>query len=268
MIKIVASDYDGTLIQDGRISSDTVEMIRKFQAQGHLFGVVTGRDYVIGFQLFKQENAFPFDFIISHNGAVAYDREGKVLFTQSVNGDLKWHETTLVQRLVEMCLKMTGNHCGIAFEKSRLKFHPDSLKGMDVDASIYSPLSALQNVRDFNMANARCDTEKHAAQVVEALKKEFGDLLNLSQNGRYIDISSGGVDKSTGIARYAEIMHVSLDNIWTAGDNYNDVPMLQKYHGCAMSSGVESAAQAAEYVCDSVGDVIKIALNHQCEIKS
>lgn len=55
-------------------------------------------------------------------------------------------------------------------------------------------------------------------------------------------------------------MGIAHENIWTAGDNFNDVTMLENFHGCAMSHGVEEAITAAEYVCDNVADVIKIIL--------
>lgn len=262
MRNIVASDYDGTLNQGG-ISADTVEMIQKLQAEGHLFGIVTGRDYSGGFRLFKREKRFPFDFIISHNGAVAYDQEGNILFSQFLNGSMEWRGSTLVQELIRICLEMTGNPCGVAFERLKLNFHPDSLSEGKGDISAYSPISVLQDIKEFNLANALCDTPERAGQIVEALKKEFGNLINPVQNGRCIDISPGGVDKSTGIAHYAEIMNVPLSNIWTVGDNYNDISMLRNYHGCAMASGVESAAQVAEHICDNVGDVIKIILNQK-----
>ena len=80
---IVATDYDGTLRQ-GEVSEDTVDMIRQFRAAGHLFGVVTGRTYENGYAVFRKQNLFPFDFIISHNGAVGYDEEGNILFARSV----------------------------------------------------------------------------------------------------------------------------------------------------------------------------------------
>lgn len=102
---------------------------------------------------------FLFDFVVSHNGAVAYDSEGNVLFSQAVNGNMKWRNSTLVQELVKICLQETGRHCGVAFEKSRIYFHPDSLKRKEVDNSFYSPLSALQQVEEFN-ANASCKNEE------------------------------------------------------------------------------------------------------------
>ncbi|MBR2972716.1 MAG: HAD hydrolase family protein, partial [Clostridia bacterium] len=98
------------------------------------------------------------------------------------------------------------------------------------------------------------------ARVCENLKSEF-DGINPTQNGRCIDITAVGVGKASGIATLAQIMKVDEENIWTAGDNYNDIDMLLKYHGCAMESGVDAAKKAAGCTCNAVADVIKMILN-------
>ena len=51
-------------------------------------------------------------------------------------------------------------------------------------------------------------------------------------------------------------MGVARKDIWSAGDNYNDIAMLAPYHGCAMANGVQAAKDAAEYVCKDIADVI------------
>ncbi|MBR0359818.1 MAG: HAD hydrolase family protein, partial [Clostridia bacterium] len=51
---------------------------------------------------------------------------------------------------------------------------------------------------------------------------------------------------------------IQLQNVWVAGDNYNDIAMLEMFHSCAMTNGVAEAKNKAEYVCDTVGDVIRI----------
>ena len=153
-----------------------------------------------------------------------------------------------VSRLVARSLELTGNPCGVSFEKTRLDFRPgDSLDG-------------IKNVTEFVSSNILCDTEEYAAEVCEILKKEF-DGINPTQNGRCIDITAAGVGKASGIATLAQIMGVAEENVWTAGDNYNDIDMLLKYHGCAMESGVEAAKKAAEYTCDTVADVIKMIMD-------
>ena len=38
------------------------------------------------------------------------------------------------------------------------------------------------------------------------------------------------------------------------------ITMLEKYHGCAMTNGVDKAKESAKYVVDSIADVIKMIL--------
>lgn len=45
MLKVAASDYDGTLFRDDIITARDAEAIRKWRAAGHKFGVVSGRDH-------------------------------------------------------------------------------------------------------------------------------------------------------------------------------------------------------------------------------
>lgn len=259
MKKMVASDYDGTLNRGG-ISAQTVKMIQELQKQGHVFGVVTGRDYVRGYEVFKKNGEFPFDFIICHNGSVGVDADGRVLFAASVDGQMKWGESTLVQELVKRCLELTKNPCGVSFETSRLDFCPADYVVPDQDTTVYSPLSVLKEVGTFSLSNAICEDDEQAARVTAILKAEFGEVLNPLQNGRCIDISPAGVDKCYGIERCAKLMGVACNDIWTAGDNYNDVSMLKKYHGCAMPNAPERVRTAAEYVCDGVDKAIQLVL--------
>ncbi len=257
---ILASDYDGTLFQREGITKKTIEAINKFRQMGNLFGVVTGRDYVNGFELFKRNNVFAFDFIIASNGAIAYDRDGNVYFAEMVNGRQPFGESTLAQELIKQILLLTSNQCGIAFDKSRYDFHPEYPLGAIEGDVQYSAVSVLKDVGEFVLANAVCDTDEHAALVARTLRGKFGQYINPSQNGRCIDVSSVGVDKATGIMRLADCLGIAYEDIWTAGDNFNDIPMLEKFHGCAMASGVKGLTKVSEYVCNSVADVIDIIL--------
>jgi HAD superfamily hydrolase (TIGR01484 family) len=246
---ILASDFDGTLSQKDGITKGTIEAINKFRQMGNLFGVVTGRDYVNGFEFFKENNLFPFDFIIVSNGAAAYDKEGNVYFAEKVNGGQTFGKSTLAQELIKQLLQLTLNPCGISFDKTRYDFHPNA------------DISVLKDVDEFISSNALCDTVEYAAEVTDILKKGFGHYVNPIQNGRCIDITYVGVNKATGIAKLADCLEIPYENIWTAGDNFNDMSMIKKYHGCAMTNGVDGLKKYSEYVCDSVKDVIEIILS-------
>lgn len=258
---ILASDYDGTLAQGNGVTEETVMAIKKFQKMGNLFGVVTGRDFVMGFEYFKEKKEFPFDFVIASSGAAAYDKDGNIYFVQRINGKQAFGESTLAQELIKECLQLTSNPCGMAFDNSRYAFHPDYPLGKMAEGIQYSAFSVLEDVEEFVLANTFCETVEQAAKVTDILTKKFGRYVNPMQNGRYIDISLVDVNKSIGIAHLADCIGIPHENIWTAGDNFNDMPMIKKYHGCAMASGVEDLKKVSEYVCDSVADVIEIILN-------
>jgi hydroxymethylpyrimidine pyrophosphatase-like HAD family hydrolase len=67
---VLAADYDGTLAQDGKVSDRTIESIKRWQATGRKFLIVTGR------QLDDLQNVFPHwqicEGIVVENGALIY----------------------------------------------------------------------------------------------------------------------------------------------------------------------------------------------------
>jgi phosphoglycolate phosphatase (TIGR01487 family) len=66
----LASDYDGTLADDGRVSDHTIQSLQKFRQSGRKLLLVTGRI------LNELESVFSrfdlFDYIVAENGAVLY----------------------------------------------------------------------------------------------------------------------------------------------------------------------------------------------------
>lgn len=259
---IIASDYDGTLRQNGAISPRTVCAIEKFRKAGHLFGLVTGRDYVSFREMQEREIPFDLDFAILSGGAVCCDGRGEILFSSSVRGDTPWGDTTLVHAFVDRCFRMTGEACGLVIGKTRLNFHPELPEGGPYPGheTVYDPFSAIDDVKEFILGNGHIFAEEDAAVVVEKLRAEFGAFLNPTRNGSFIDVPPAGVDKATGLARYAKAVCVSPENIWTVGDNHNDLPMLKAFHGCAIADRPAAESGEAEFVVGEVADVVEMLL--------
>ena len=63
-MKIIATDFDGTLSYNGRVSDEDKDAIHRFRAAGNKFGIVTGRD-VEAAQWIKPENGLEFDYLIT-----------------------------------------------------------------------------------------------------------------------------------------------------------------------------------------------------------
>ena len=76
-MKIIASDYDGTL-NHGGIDDKKRDAIKKWRKAGNLFGLVSGRGLADLVELPKR-NSFECDFLLASNGAVAAKTDGTVL---------------------------------------------------------------------------------------------------------------------------------------------------------------------------------------------
>lgn len=246
---ILASDYDGTLSQGG--ISDTVRAaICRFRAAGGRFGVVSGRDYAGGYAMFRRENRFPFDFVLGLNGAIAFDARGSLLFADEIRAP------ELMVSLRRFLFDNVATMAGFYFRYSALRFdsrYPNghwSGTGME-----YSPHDRIGAFTGFCGANTFCDTEEDAMRGTEAIRKAF-PMLNPMRNGRCIDIAPAGMDKGEGIARYAARYAIAHDRIYTAGDNDNDVSMLARYHGFAMTVSSPAAAAAAAHRAADIADLI------------
>ena len=78
-MKIIATDFDGTLSYNGKISDEDKEAIHKFREAGNKFGIVTGRDVDMA-QWIKPENGLEFDYLICCTGAVIRNGEGEIIY--------------------------------------------------------------------------------------------------------------------------------------------------------------------------------------------
>jgi len=264
MKKIIATDFDGTLNQGG-IQPHVVEAIERFRKAGNLFGVVTGRDRGGSIDAFLAEKKFGFDFVLALNGAMAFDGEGNHLYSIAIDGSRPVGDTTLSRALLRRVWELTGFHAGVALEEGRMDIHPDHPEGAQIKWAVTDPFEDLEKdvfarMNSFLQVNTICESEERAGEVTAILQKEFGQYVNPLQNGICIDIPAAGLDKGEGVARYAAMMGVRDEDIWTAGDNYNDIAMLERFRGCAMTRGTEAAKAVSKHVCWDIAEVVDLAM--------
>jgi hydroxymethylpyrimidine pyrophosphatase-like HAD family hydrolase len=66
----LATDYDGTIADEGVVDEETVAALRRARAAGLQLILVTGRELVSLFNTFERSDVF--DWIVAENGAVLY----------------------------------------------------------------------------------------------------------------------------------------------------------------------------------------------------
>ncbi|WP_462392675.1 HAD family hydrolase, partial [Clostridium cadaveris] len=84
MIRIIASDMDGTLLNNKHdIDEETVEAIRKAEEAGIIFAISTGREYDSVKGILEKHN-IKAQCVLS-NGAEYRDEEGNILDVININ---------------------------------------------------------------------------------------------------------------------------------------------------------------------------------------
>ena len=172
-MKIIATDFDGTLSYNGKISDEDKAAIKRFRDAGNKFGVVTGRDLEMSFWV---RNSFPdCDFIISCTGAVICDNGGSVIYEKKQIADYKLRDIA----------EFAVSHGAGSFSVS------DGLTRHYVDVRGKIPTD-YSKIKDFNQCctwfyngeNAQALVDKDAAVMIldaeckEKLAKEVTSLLN------------------------------------------------------------------------------------------
>jgi HAD superfamily hydrolase (TIGR01484 family) len=68
--QVIATDYDGTLANEGRVAKDTLQMLQRVRESGSKIVLITGRELESLQSVFTQLDRF--DLIVAENGALLY----------------------------------------------------------------------------------------------------------------------------------------------------------------------------------------------------
>ena len=244
-MKILASDYDGTLNYGG-FDERKISAIARWRAAGNLFGLVSGRSMDACLRL-AGEGGFGFDFMIANNGAVVTDREGRLLYEKACDGSLA---LPLVRSMFEWGCPSAGIVVGLDYGYG---VKPTAGQCRERD---YTPEN-LPPVPRFYQISTILPTEELSRLTTERIRERFGDQINPLQNGICIDCVSVGADKAQGIRRLIEALGADESDVITVGDNVNDTDMIAAFRSYAMASGVESIKKLAGEVTPGIAELIE-----------
>jgi HAD superfamily hydrolase (TIGR01484 family) len=236
-MKIIASDFDGTINYNGKVSDEDKEAIKEFRKAGNKFGIVTGRDVDLA-QWIKQENGFEFDFVICCTGGVIKDGDGKIIYAKKGKVDTFFYD------LIEKARELGSNFFAIG----------DVLLKCYIDMSGQIPIQ-LDAIKEFTHANVGFPKEENATIFAKFVKDNYSDKISAYQNGWHVDMPPVGISKVTGVYAYASL----FDNpeIYAVGDNVNDLPMIEEFNGFAVSNAKEEVKAKAKHQCNRICDMIK-----------
>ncbi len=257
--RIIASDFDGTLMRGPSVMQADAEAIKEWQEKGNLFGLVTGRDLYAAKKAAERASVVSFDFIICCSGACILDSEEKCVWS-NISDTSRLTELTdfILQRnplwLSRSCgMKMLGIPTGlnIGFKTGQT----------DESGRVYVTPENFSRGPGFNIIHTAFENAEIAKEHTNQINKIFGDYVNAYRNERCVDIPGAGAGKSQSLRMLSEIYKIPCESITPIGDNYNDIDMIRDFHGCAVSSGKDEVKSAASAVYDDIAGLIYALLS-------
>lgn len=256
MIKLIASDLDGTLLQNGaqQLTPRAIELIRQLVDKGIHFISASGRQYdnqCLVFKELKDDISF-----IAENGSICVHK-GKVVSKSIIPNDLAY-------RIIRELKKNPGFEIVVSREDTCLiennndEFVNHIVNVMHNTTEIVEDLSKIEGpFLKIAFANM---TDRDTTECLKELKGKFSDSdVTLVTSGNiWIDFIVPGCNKGNALKQYMKLFHVTPEECIAFGDQYNDIEMLELV-GCgyAMSNAAPGIASHAQYVTDSVEDVLE-----------
>lgn len=257
MIKLVASDMDGTLLgADGKVSAGTADAVHRLQARDIRFLVCTGRGYADA-KLPLDEAGICCDMICM-NGAMTFDRYGrqtgrKPLLRRQVEDILECcrGELVLFDFMTEKgsCTISSEEEFEEAFRQHYLlpvagEYTLENLKSRFIFVEKEEFLQQGTAVYKMSVMNRNPQT---LARIREKCYQRVEDLAIASSHETNLEITHIEAQKGNALIRYAMAHGIKLHEIMALGDSENDRSMLSLQLGytLSMENGMDSVKHVA-----------------------
>lgn len=243
MIKLIATDMDGTLLdEEGQLPKNFFSTLEKLRAKNIKFVVASGRPYDT-----LCRNFYPIsdelDFICD-NGAFIVENG------QVVNIDIM--NKTKVNELINYCEDIPNIElvlCGI-----KSAYHHSLSKDFIEEVGKYyfkdQIVDDLTTVDDDIFKISICNLNNSATNLYKFLEPKFNEDFALVISGTtWIDIMNKGINKGLALEKIQKDEGISYEETMVFGDFYNDIEMLKKAHySFVMENANEDMKQYGNFI--------------------
>lgn len=248
MIKLVASDLDGTLLQNGAqsLNPSIFPIIRKLHKKGIHFVAASGRQYYNLQNLFHEVKD---DISYVCEGGSMYVHNDQVHIPHTIDPSIVQNITKTVHHYQDCELAAScTDHMYIEAHNPAFKHHMCNVIKNDI-TTVDNLLSIPGPVMKMAVYNP---PKIHA--VYERYHALFSDVITVVHAGSgWVDFIPFGTDKGFALNEILKKLSIAPDECMVFGDQWNDLPML-KLAGTsfAMANAVPGIAAYCTGITDSV----------------
>lgn len=274
MIKVIASDMDGTLLgADHRIAPRTLDAVHRAQESGIRFILATGRDFH-GAVSALEGMELTCDYLVA-SGAQMRDREQKVVkridmdlnLCEEIYELLKPYPVTLIFNTDQYEYQI-GTYEEV--ERNSLTHMKLFFLNLSEEEIRQNPLYLSMSERTKVVPDFRTLREEHVpvykimffledTKELARLKKELDQNPEIAVASSYptnLEITNVRAQKGPVLKEYIESLGYTMDEVMAFGDSMNDYSMLSMDFGAtvAMGNADPGIKAAAKYITKSNTD--------------
>lgn len=269
MIRLVASDIDGTIIgENNTITSKNLKAINDMRQSNINFTICTGKPYAMVKKFCEDLHA---SYGIFGNGNQIVDlRTGKEIFRR-----------TLSQEEVKSCITMAKReklHIHLYTENELITpelLYMDLRNFMLKDSLFQSDLNfkVVSNIEEYiktkhptifklvisspsSLLDLKNELDQKMNLTIYRIKKsnQYKDRI-INKEYEYLDITPNKTNKSEALAILSKYLKLSSSEVMAIGDNLNDIDMLQNSGiGVAVANAYDAVKEVATYTTTNTVD--------------
>ena len=287
MIKLIASDMDGTLLNSNHdIDKETVDAIREAEEAGIIFAISTGREYDSVKEVLDKHD-IKAQCILS-NGAEYRDEEGNILDIININNENARKIIDILDKNKFSARIFTNQ--GIFTTSTREKALEEVIhrtKSFNPELTESEARKISENLRFFTVLKYIDDLDKFFNEDLEVRKfvefhsdielkkkkkKELSKIEGLAISSSFrdnIEITDMNAQKGIILEKVAKKLSIEIEEVMILGDSFNDYSMFEIFEETvAMENAIPEVKAIAKYITDSndnlgVAKAIRNVLNNE-----
>lgn len=271
-IRLTALDFDGTLVPKDvpnvDLDDQTAELLGQLRRKGVRLIIATGRHPSF---IQKRIRKFQFDAIVGYSGNVVMKdgcEEAAAFSTEMIQAVYAFSQD--ISGLEMTLYSDQGTACGSS---------PESREALVRKWRRTDRITDLTGVADFLIRDIQCVTTMQFSRICLHLNRwelypqiraefqsRFPGFRLVKTGDRQAEVLVQGRSKASEILKLAHSFGISVDQIACAGDDENDVEMLQRfYHSYYIGRDDDPLRSAATFCAESAAAVLEQLLNQKGE---
>lgn len=258
MIRLIASDIDGTLLQNGekQISQRLFTLIDQLAARGIRFVPASGRPYASLSPLFapvREHLSY-----ICENGALLMDGPTCFALTEIPRTDaLRMADEIIEYGNLQVLISGTSARFILNGNLNWLK-QVGYFVGREV-----APVEKIEQITEPILKVTAWCPSGVTEQIRSTFERRWADQYSVAIAGeQWLDITLA--DKGKGLRKMAQYFSVEREEVMAFGDNFNDLPMFREAGiSYAMAGAAPQIQASATHICSCVEDVLEKFLSEK-----